>query len=222
MTLTQQDPLQPLSTSQQETVEEAVGKYHLAATAQAVEWLERRKISTQTADTFRLGVVTDPSPGHERFRGMLSIPYLDKDGIALTVRFRCIEDHDHREHFHGKYMSIPEDRPRMFNIGAVHRAENEIHVTEGEFDAMILSQLGLHAVGIPGSQGFAGHHRRMLAGFSRIWVWGDPDDAGADFTNGITRRLRSAKGVKLPGTDVNDTYLQGGATAILSLFDPEY
>ncbi|MEU8133213.1 toprim domain-containing protein [Streptodolium elevatio] len=201
-------------------MEEAVTTYQAHVTADVARYLLDRGIGRAEAATFRLGVVADPAPGHERFRGMLAIPYLDRDSRPLTVRFRCLQEHAHRDHFHGKYNSIKEDPPRMFNVGAIHRAGDEIHVTEGELDAVILTKLGLPAVAIPGAKMWFGRHRRMLAGFSRTWVWADPDDAGAELVNKITRSLRSAKAVRLKA-DVTDTYMAGGADALFSAFVPK-
>jgi hypothetical protein len=198
-------------------VEEAAASYAAALTADAARYLVARGIDRETAVTNQLGAVTNPFPGHERFRGMLSIPYLDREGRALTLRFRCIATHEHREHFHGKYNSITGDPVRVYNIRAIHKADDEIHVAEGEFDAMVLSKIGLPAVAIPGAAMWRGHHRRMLAGFSRVYVWGDPDDAGAEFVNKVTRSLRSAKGVRLRVGDVTDTYLACGADALHAL-----
>ncbi|XVS66056.1 toprim domain-containing protein [Actinosynnema sp. CA-299493] len=118
-------------------------------------------------------------------------------------------------------MTVSEDIPRMFNVRAVHGAGDEIHVCEGELDAVILSMLGLHAVAIPGAKLWFGRHRRMLAGFSRVWVWGDPDDAGAEFVAKVTRSLRSAKGVRLRTGDVTETYLAGGREAIFEPIKPK-
>lgn len=215
----EQDALQPLSDSQREALEEAVSSYEAALgdDLRGAGYVLDRGLTVETAVTFRLGVVADPMPGHERFRGWLAIPYLDRDSKPLTVRFRCLEEHNHRDYYHGKYMSIAEDPSRVFNVRAIHEADDEIHVTEGELDALVLNQLGLHACAIPGASGFQGHHRRMLAGFNRTWVWGDPDDAGADFVNRVTRMLRSAKGVRLRGGDVTETYLAGGPRAIYAL-----
>lgn len=216
--MSEQEPLQPLSALQQEAVEEAVSSYQAAVTADAARYLHARGIDRATAATFRLGVVADPRPGHERFRGFLAIPYLDKNGQALTMRFRCLAEHNHRDFAHGKYMSLPHDPARVFNVGAIHRAGDTIEVTEGEFDSMILTKLGLYAIAIPGATGWRGHHRRMLAGFNRVRVWGDPDDAGADFTNAVMRSLpRSAQGMRLKGGDVTETYMAGGADAVLAL-----
>ena len=213
--------MQPLSPSQRETMELAVATYQGDVTTEAVRYLLGRGITEETADTFRLGSVGNPVPGHERFRGMLAIPYLNRDGEPLSLRFRCIEDHNHRDYYHGKYMSITDEPSRTFNVGAIHKATSEVHVCEGEFDAIILNQIGLPAIAIPGVQAWSGHHRRMLAGFSRTWLWADPDEAGADFTNKVTRSLRSAKSVRLKHGDVSDTFKKLGAQAIYNLIERE-
>lgn len=210
------DQLSPLSESQLESLEEATASYEASMTKDAASYLKARGLDRDVAVAARLGVVADPMPGHERFRGWLAIPYLDKDGQPLTIRFRCLQQHEHREFGHGKYMSLPDDPPRMFNIGAIHRAGDEIHVTEGELDALVLNKIGLPAVAVPGAHLWKPRHRVMLAGFNRIWVWGDPDDAGADFTNKITRSLVRAKGVRLRTGDVTDEYIRGGAEAVLA------
>ncbi|MEU1309137.1 toprim domain-containing protein [Streptomyces cinnamoneus] len=195
-------------------MEEATSTYQEALTADAARYLADRGIGLDEADTFRLGVVADPLPGHERYRGMVSIPYLGHRQQPLTMRFRCIEDHDHRAYGHGKYNTLPEDPPRMYGVDSIHAADDEIHLTEGEFDRIILRKIGWHAVAAPGSEMWFPRHRRMLAGFSRVWVWGDPDEAGAKLTTKVCRSLRSAKPVRLRVGDVTDTYLTGGSQAL--------
>ncbi|WJN62662.1 DNA primase [Streptomyces phage phiScoe10] len=217
----EQEPLQPLSVSQREALEEATTSYEAAVTAEAARYLLGRGLDRTAAVTNRVGVVADPFPGHERFRGFLAIPYLDRNGKTLSMRFRCIQNHEHRDFGHGKYMGMKDEPPRMFNVGAIHRAGSEIAVTEGEFDAMVLNMIGIPAVAVPGAQGWRPHYRRMLAGFNRVWVFGDPDDAGAELTAKITRSLRSAKGVRLRDGDVTDTYLKGGADALHALMSKE-
>lgn len=210
--------LEPLSASQREALEEAVASYVAAATPQAARWLTQRGISPETALGARLGVASDPAPGHARFTGMLAIPYLNRTGDPLTVRFRCLEEHDHREHFHGKYNSIKDDPTRVYNVGAIHRAGDTICITEGELDTLILTQLGLHSVAIPGANSWKGHHRKMLAGFNKILVFGDGDEAGAEFSNKITRQMRNATAIKMPtGLDVTDLFLRDGAQAVIDL-----
>lgn len=191
-------------------MEEAVASYQASMTVDVAQYLWDRGIEEQAALTARLGVVEEAAPGHERFRGWLAIPYLDRNGLPLTIRFRCLAGHHCSDYGHGKYQSITGDLTRVYNIGAIHRAGDVINVTEGELDAIILNQLGLDAVAIPGARAFQGRHRRMLAGFSRVNVWADPDDAGAEFVNKVCRMLRSAKGVRLRDGDVTETFLRSG------------
>ena len=152
---------------------------------------------------------------------MLAIPYLDRNGRPLTIRFRCMQDHDHRASFHGKYNSMKGDSSRVYNIRGIFDAKDEIHITEGEFDAMILTKVGLPAVAIPGAHGWQYHHRKMLAGFSRVYVWGDPDDAGAEFVTKVVASMRTAKGVNMKTGDVSEVYAQGGAEALYALIKRE-
>lgn len=215
-TETQSNGLRPLSRSQRRAVERAVAKYEAA-----LEWepgmlayLEGRGIDSETAATFRLGVVEEPESGHERFKGMLAIPYLDKNGKALQVRFRCIEQHDHRSFHHGKYNTVTGDPVRMFNVKTIHRAVDVIHICEGELDAIILNANGFPAVALPGAQSWKARHRKMLAGFSDLYVWGDPDEAGAELVGKICRSLGNATALVLRDGDVTDTYLQGGKEAL--------
>ncbi|MFC3504425.1 toprim domain-containing protein [Micromonospora krabiensis] len=202
-------------------MDEAVSRYQAALTSDAAAFLLRRGISRETAVTNRLGVVSDPMPGHGQYEGWLAIPYLRHDGQAVSVRFRCIAGHEdcRRDYGHGKYMSLEDEPSRVFYIPAIHSADDEIHVAEGEFDAMILNQVGLPAVAIPGASGWQGHHRRMLAGFSRVWVWGDPDDAGAKFVARVSRAMRQARGVQLSIGDVTETYLAEGTAGLYALIE---
>lgn len=203
-----------------ELLEEATSAYQAAVTPAVAKYLLERGIGRQEAVTNRLGVVSNPFPGHGKFQNFLAIPYLDKGGRPLTMRFRCLQDHDCRDNFHGKYMTIADDIPRMYGIGSIFEAADEIHVTEGELDRIILRKLGLPTVGVPGAKMWANRHRRMLAGFSRVYVWADPDDAGAELAAKITRALRSAKPVRLQ-QDVTDTYMAGGKEAIFAALGRE-
>jgi len=215
--LTEREPLRPLSAAERMMLEGAVSRYQDGLTGEAVRYLTGRGLTREVVDGFRLGVVSDPMPAHARYAGWLSIPYLRYDGLPVSIRFRCIRpgcDHEG----HGKYMSLPGEPSRMFNVGAIHNADDTIHVCEGELDAIVLAQIGLYAVAIPGANGWRPHHRRMLAGFSKVYVWGDPDPAGAEFTATVCGSLRgAARAVQLSVGDVTETYLQGGAEALLEL-----
>lgn len=220
----EQDALLPVTASRLAELEQVVASAEAALTVEAARWLLARGVTPETAAGFRLGVVADALPGFERFSGMLCIPYLTPDGRPLSVRFRCLERHEHREHFHGKYNSLTGEPSRVFNVGGiVNNRTDELHITEGEFDAMILNQAGLPAVAIPGAQAWRPHHRRMVAGFSRVWVWGDPDEAGAQFNEKVRQSVRVARVVRLARDDgdVSELYARGGEAALRARLQQE-
>lgn len=185
----------------------------LGRSDEAVRFLVNRGLDRVAVSTNRLGVVPeDCLPEHRRFIGWLAIPYLGLDGRPVQVRFRCLQNHEHVGH--GKYMTLEGDPARVYNVSSIVTADYDIHVTEGEIDALVLSMLGYPAVAIPGASGFQSHHRRMLAGFGRVFVWGDPDEAGAQFASRITRMMSQAISVRLSNGDINDTLLAEGEAAI--------
>lgn len=197
------------------TLHEALLTYEreLGETDDAVQFLLRRGIDKTAVSTHRLGVVPeDCLPEHRRFIGWLAIPYLGLDRRPVQIRFRCLRNHDHIGH--GKYMTLEGDPARVYNVQSIVNADFDIHVTEGEIDALVLSMLGYPAVAIPGASGFQSHHRRMLAGFGRVYVWGDPDEAGAQFASKVTRMMGQAISVRLKHGDVNETYVSEGEAAI--------
>ena len=215
----EQETLRPLPGLQIRELDEALTRYEaaLGEDVEAARYLLGRGMSEAVAATHRLGVVRDPLAEHLRYEGWLAIPYLGHDGLPVQIRFRCMKDHDHGAYYHGKYMTLDGDPARVYGVQSIHAADDEIHVTEGELDRIVLTMLGFHAVAIPGASGFQSHHRRMLAGFSRVYVWGDPDEAGAAFAGKITRMMSQAVSVRLP-MDVNDTYLHLGEQAIFDAF----
>lgn len=219
MTIEDQGLLRPLSVSQVEAVTEAVETYERALTPEVARYLLGRGVEEGTALTHRLGVVVDPLPGHESKRGCLAIPYMAGDGTPVTLRFRCLQDHSCSDFGHGKYMTLFEDPARPYWLQAVNVASDVIHIAEGEFDAMILNQVGLPAVGFPGAHGWQPWHRRLFVGFSRVWVWGDPDEAGQRFVSKVCRSLSQAKGVRLRNGDVNEVFLDEGADGLWSLVE---
>lgn len=211
----------PLTEVQRELLEEATASYQAGMTDEAFDYLDKRGVDYQAQDKFRLGVVgAEPFAGHSRFGGMISIPYLDALGAPLALRFRCFSEHDHREHYHGKYNSVAEAPPRLYNVGGIHRAAatgEAIYLTEGEFDCMVLEGLGLHAVAIPGVQTWKPYHRHMFAGFSVIKLVTDTDDEGEKLQARLMQAMPRAKPVRLPEKDVTDTLLKHGGEALLGL-----
>ena len=150
------------------------------------------------------------------FRGFLAIPYLRPAhaGISVSIRFRCIEDHDHRGH--GKYMTAPGDRPRLFNTVDLLKPSPIIAITEGEIDAITASVCGIPAVGVPGAQSWQPYFREPFLGYREVYVLADGDDAGMQMANAVGKSLPNAKVVPMPpGYDVNSLVVSRGRQVLL-------
>lgn len=218
----QSSGIEPTTKSQKRILEEATSRYQAAVSEELAEWLMDRGLSQEAASGARLGEVHDPAPGHQQFRGWLAIPYLDRNGKPLTMRFR-------RPDWYGndrspKYMSLTGDPARMYGVNYLHQAianfEEDIHLCEGERDAILLNQLGYPAVALPGASSFQGRWKVMLAGFSRVFLWADGDDAGGRMVTALSKAMRQTVPIMLPrGQDVSELYVDGGREALEALLE---
>lgn len=137
----------------------------------------------------------------------------------MSVRFRCLEHEDCKAAGHAeKYLGLPGDPVRIFNTRALVEADDTIHVTEGEIDAVSLESCGLNAVGIPGSENLPAHLPRLLAGFDRVVLWADGDAAGAGMAKRFARLIPDVHIITMrAGEDVNSVLAREGKGAILLL-----
>lgn len=172
---------------------------------EAEDYLSTRHLSVDEARKFHLGVVVDPLPGHEAFKGRLAIPYITPSGV-VDIRFRAMHGED------PKYMGMIGAKTTMFNTPAVFGASQYICVTEGEFDCIIMTVKTKHpTVGIPGANNWKGFYSRILDDFDTVIVLADGDNAGLEFAKKITRELPNVNIVQMPeGEDVNSTYIKLG------------
>ena len=110
-----------LSNSQRKFLLQATQRY--ATTIEtAADYLSSRHLSVEEAGTFHLGVVVDPLPGHEPYRGRLAIPYITPSGV-VDIRFRSLHGED------PKYMGLVGAETTMFNTQALFAADKYICVT---------------------------------------------------------------------------------------------
>lgn len=204
-----------LTARQREELEGATAHYQ-STVAEAADYLTARGINGHIAKATRLGYVADPLPGHEQYKGRIAIPYLTPAGV-VDVRYRCGEQHKCSDLHHPKYLSMPGHKPRLYNTQAVLDAGDTIAITEGEFDALIVTyRLGIPAVGVPGAQAWDTYYSRIFADFQDVLVFADADDAGTKLAEHITETVPHANILTLPdGLDVTDLYLQRGVEATL-------
>ena len=143
--------------------------------------------------------------------GRLAIPSIGVKGV-VSLRFRCLEDHDCKEHDHGKYLGVFGAPTRVFNVRAVHEAGSHIAIAEGELDAIALNESGIPAVAIVGANNWKPHYGRLFAGFDRVFVCGDGDKAGRDFAAKVALSVPTSILVNVgQGQDIGDIYREGGA-----------
>ena len=179
------------------------------------EYLEGRGLAGVALGAGLGRVPDDPGVEWERYRGMLSIPYLTVDREVINIRFRTIDPEDGRP----KYLGLPALDTTPYNMPALARNQKTVIITEGELDCLTLEGLGYTAISIPGSNNWKPHYARALDGFQRVIVAGDPDEAGQKFNETIMSSIRRATAMHLK-QDINDTAMQpGGFLEIGAAFD---
>lgn len=167
---------------------------------EAREYLAARGINRDLVEQYKLGLCDDIHPG------WISIPYLREPHGVIWFNYRNLSGS-------GTKYKAPGEK-HLYNTAALDIADKtgEIAITEGEFDAIVATEIcGVPAVGVPGATQWTGnrHWHELFAGYSRIWVLADPDDAGLKLAAAVLERLPAARLVNLPA-DVTDTYLQHG------------
>jgi DNA primase len=195
-----------LNNSQRSFLLQATQKY-AAEIERAADYLSSRQLSVEEANIFHLGVVVDPLPGHEPYKGRLAIPYITPSGV-VDIRFRDLTGtHD------AKYMGLVGAETTMFNTQAVFAADDYICVTEGEFDAILMSTKTRHpTVGIPGANNWKKHYAKILDDFDTVIVLADGDAPGLEFGKKISRELGNVNIISMPdGEDVNSIIIKEGS-----------
>jgi 5S rRNA maturation endonuclease (ribonuclease M5) len=194
-----------LSTSQRNFLLQATQRY-AAAIEKAEPYLLSRQLSVDEAKVFHLGVVEDPLPGHEPYKGRLAIPYITPSGV-VDIRFRSLGSED------PKYMGLVGAKTTMFNTQACFVADKYICVTEGEFDCIMMSSKTVHpTVGIPGANNWKPHYAKILDDFDIVIVLADGDAAGLEFGKKISRELGNVNIISMPeGEDVNSMMIKQGS-----------
>ncbi|MFF8367869.1 topoisomerase [Streptomyces lydicus] len=185
------------------------------------------------AGRFGLGYVLSAQPGHERYQGMLSIPYLrpagGEDGVA-TVRFRCIADEcvmapdgsyyfesgqkERHGHKGGKYRSLPGDPPRLFNTLALIQPSPLLVVVEGEFDTMSWELAGIPSVGAPGTGTWRDYWTPALLGYETVFLLAE-DGPGLTFMDELAASLPNSKVIQIAGEQDSNAVLLGSGPETL-------
>jgi CHC2 zinc finger/DnaB-like helicase C terminal domain/Toprim-like len=145
----------------------------LAETPGAIDWLENRGISLETARKFHLGFMQSAkaiSPFHALVdNGWIIFPCI-RDGKIVALKYRSIKE---KEFLQKKNMDA-------VWFGAQHLVPfDDAFVVEGEADALILSQAGYVAVSLPNATTPPTPEMRdELVVANTIYLAGDTDPPG--------------------------------------------
>lgn len=164
-------------------------------------WLKLRGLTDSTIDRYLLGYVAEG-----RYRNAISLPYLNPDGTVRSIRFRYLQPNGR------KYDNLKGQKVHLYNV--VHTTKPRVWVCEGEFDSLILTQMGYPAVGVPGVSSFKPDWKYLFVNCEQVSLVFDSDEAGEKGA----QRLASILGevvqgdlrlIRLPeGLDVTDCYLR--------------
>lgn len=211
--------LRPLDSQRRALLERAVSTYERAMPgSEASTYLAGRAISPRTVALHRLGYAGPSAsiPELERFTHHVVIPYFAPDGHCTAIRFRAL-DPDAK----AKYDAPAGQATRLYNVAAMEMAGDTLSITEGEIDAISLSQLGLYAIAVPGNQTWKSHYSRLLEGFRRIVLFRDNDEAGELLEQRIRAKAPDLPLVSVlpPGglKDVNEALCAGLGNELIQL-----
>jgi hypothetical protein len=206
--------------SRQKLLEEAVLRYSQYVELAAGFLVARYGLTEETASDFKLGVVEDPLPMHSGYAGRLCLPYLDAGGTPRALKFRCLHDYDCKPEGCVKYLCTEASEPRLFNVRSLCNDQaTTLYVTEGEFDTIVLTQLGLTAVGYPGTGNWKSIFTRAISphDWDRVVVLADGDEAGRAAAKKVAKELRAEVILMPPGEDVASTYVKRGRDGLLEV-----
>ncbi|AXH46798.1 DNA primase [Mycobacterium phage Acolyte] len=207
--------MQRLTESQRNYLWEATSRYRESLNGSpAAEYLASRDLLDPQVRPFGLGYVDDPLPGHEMYRGCLAIPYMRwspwRNWSVAAIRYRRLDGGK------PKYMTMPGDKPRLYNTAALTRYSRDMAITEGELDAITAELAGIPTVGVPGAQMWKAHFRELFLGYRNVNILADGDEPGLEFAKSVAKTLPNARIIPMPdGEDVNSLVMTQGKDALL-------
>jgi hypothetical protein len=141
-----------------------------------------------TADQLKTGLVMEDKATNkivDSLRNMVTIPYFVA-GNCVMIRGRAWP-HD-KDSKGPKYKTCGGNTTRLYNSDAAWETD-EIVITEGEFDALVMKQLGYKAVGVPGARTWQDSWDGYMATMKRIWLVFDRDVAGEQGAEKLRERF---------------------------------
>ncbi len=187
---------------------------HKSLSQEKRQWLNARGITDGSIRRFCLGELTTSVPTvPDYLNGSITIPYiLQRSPLGVrTVRFRTFLDHP------PKYVTLEGHGVHLYNLqpNLIKNPWPTVYICEGEFDAIIMEQMGYPTIAVPGSSSFAGNWRFLFTNHYQVVLVFDGDDAGRKGSNRVKGILgtvnQNVRQVWLPeGKDITDLYVAPG------------
>jgi len=201
-----------MTAAQREALEAATRRFESALPGSPAEQhLKERGIPLDVAQKYRLGYVEDDIGEYLGAAGRLAIPFVSPGGV-VAIRFRWLEGASGEDK---KYWQPAGTAVHLFNVQKLHDTGDQIAITEGEIDALVLSELcGIPAVAIAGTNGWKPYFRHLFSDLEVIIAM-DGDEPGRKAAEKLKKQLPDARVAHLPNDhDVNSLYLQEGAKGV--------
>lgn len=137
-------------------------------------------------DVLKTGLID--SSGRDFLHRVITIPY-HVNGNVMLIRGKEMG---------GKYLTPPGQKTRLYNSDTTWASEQTI-IAEGEFDALVLEQLGYSAVGLPGANVWQPSWADYFTDQRKVHICLDPDPAGQAGAEKVAHSIGGkARIVKLP------------------------
>lgn len=134
----------------------------------AIEWLQRRGISKETAEKYGITVRKDRPT-------VLVFPFYDEKGVARFIKYRNTDPQAIKEY--GKEFCEKDCKPILFGMDKCNPENKTLTLTEGQVDSLSLAEAGIeNAVSVPtGANGFTWipYCWDFLKKFETLIVFGD-------------------------------------------------
>jgi putative DNA primase/helicase len=133
----------------------------------------------------------------------VGIPYHDRQGQQVRLRYRKkLQGKDKYIWQKGAGPILPYGLKRLADA----KADIPLWLVEGETDTWTLWERGIPALGLPGSGMTTKLDPGHLRGFSTIYIWQEPDQAGGKFASSLLTRLKEVCPEKVVKVIVQDRW----------------
>ena len=172
----------------------------------ATKYLEGRGISSATIKKWKVG----------EKEGKLLFPYFE-GGELVAIKHREAKDG-------GKWTADPGGKPVLYGIDFCMPGKPLI-ITEGEIDALTLSDIGFdNVVSVPNGANalqFIDTCWEFLNLYDSVWVWVDNDEPGIKLQRELIKRLGEWRCSVVNGKykDANETLLKEGRKAVFEAIE---